>query len=80
MAPFLFLHAVDWMRATTDAGRNGVQWSLTRHLEDLDFADDLALLSHSQAQRQENIETLNIISQQVELQILRDKTKTMRYK
>jgi hypothetical protein len=79
LSPFLFLLAVDWiMRTTTEGGRNGAQWYLTRQLDDLDFADDLALLSHSQAHMQEKTATLNTISEQVGLQIHSDKTKTMR--
>jgi hypothetical protein len=66
------------MRTTTDGGRNGAQWSLTRQLEDLNFEDDLALLSYSQAQKQEKTATLNTIPQQVRLQKHSDKTKTMR--
>jgi hypothetical protein len=78
-SPFLFLLAVDWiMRTTTEGGRNGAQWSLTIQLEDLDFADELALLSHSQAYMPEKTATLNTIPQQVGLQIHEDKTKTMR--
>ena len=33
--------------------RNGIQWILWGQLDDLDFADDLALLSHSHEQIQE---------------------------
>ena len=35
------------MRRTTEANRDGIQWTLTTRLEDLDFADDIALLSHN---------------------------------
>ena len=45
LSPFLFLLAVDWiMKGTATGSRNGIQWSLVEQLEDLDFADDLALL------------------------------------
>ena len=48
LSPFLFLLAVDWiMKETTTGSRNGIQWSLVEQLEDLDFADDLALLVHT---------------------------------
>ncbi|KAK7100270.1 hypothetical protein V1264_023251 [Littorina saxatilis] len=53
LSPFLFLLAIDWIMKTTTAGRrNGIQWTLFDQLEDLDFADDLALLSHNHAQMQ----------------------------
>lgn len=35
------------MRETTKEGRTGIQWTLMDMCDDLDFADDLALLSHS---------------------------------
>ena len=51
---FLFLLAIDWVMTTsTTQKRNGIHWSLWTQLDDLDFADDLALLSHSQQQMQE---------------------------
>ena len=50
---FLFLLAIDWvMRQTTDGQRDGIQWTLWTQLDNLDFADDLALLSHNQQQMQ----------------------------
>ena len=54
LSPFLFLLAIDWiMKKTTTNRRNGIQWTPLSQLEDLDFADDLALLSHSHQQMQE---------------------------
>ena len=48
LSPFLFLLCIDWiMVQSTHNKRTGIQWSLTEHLEDLDFADDIALLSRS---------------------------------
>ena len=42
---FLFLIVMDWvMRRTVGHGENGVRWKLTSKLDDLDFADDVALL------------------------------------
>ena len=46
MSGFLFLLSIDWvMTRTTEGRRTGIQWKLTSVLEDLDFADDIALLS-----------------------------------
>ena len=54
LSPFLFLLAVGWiMKKTTTTTRNGIQWTPWSQLEDLDFADDLALLSHIHQQMQE---------------------------
>ena len=46
MSGFLFLLTVDWtMRRTTERHRNGIRWNFTSMLEDLDFADDIVLVS-----------------------------------
>lgn len=34
------------MKSTTEIHQRGIQWTFQKHLEDLDFADDIALLSH----------------------------------
>ena len=47
-------------------------------MEDLDFADDLALLSHSHKQMQEKTEQLNTVSTQLGLNINRNKTNIMK--
>lgn len=51
----------------------GIQWSLTEHLEDLDVADDIALLSHTHQQIQEKSKLLEL-----GLKINGPKTKIMR--
>ena len=54
LSPFLFLIAIDWITRTAIAqARNGIQWTLWLQLGDLDFAEDLALLSHTHRQMQE---------------------------
>ena len=46
MSGFLFLLAMDWMMKKTRADkRRGIKWNLRTVLEDLDFADDIALFS-----------------------------------
>ena len=46
MSGFLFLLVIDWvMRKTVEGERTGTRWNFTTVLEDLDFVDDLALLS-----------------------------------
>ena len=48
-SPFLFLLAIDWVLKTpTGQEEYGIQWTASTRLDDLDFADDLAILSHSQ--------------------------------
>ena len=62
LSPFMFLVAIDWiMKTTTKNRRNGIQWTLWSQLDDLDFADDLALLSHSHEQMEEKTDLLNLL-------------------
>ncbi|KAL9981556.1 hypothetical protein ACROYT_G010273 [Oculina patagonica] len=45
MSGFLFLLVIDWvMRRTVVHAGTGIRWKMTTTLEDLDFADDLALI------------------------------------
>jgi len=75
----LLLLAVDWiMKETTTGSRNGIQWTLVDQLEDLDFADDLALLAHTHTQMQAKTTKLEAISSKLGLKINTDKTKTIR--
>lgn len=63
------------MKTSTRERRNRIQWTLWDHLDDLDFADDIALLSHSQQQMQEKTNMVAAISAQVGLNINKDKSK-----
>ena len=48
MPSFLFNLAIDWvMRKATEDEKRGIGWKINTILEDLDFADDIALLSHT---------------------------------
>ena len=79
LSPFLFLLAIDWTMKTFTAGkRNGIQWTLWTQLEDLAFADDLALLSHTQQQMQEKTNDVATTSAQIGLNIHRGKTKVLK--
>ena len=63
LSPFPFLLAMDWIMQTTTTGRNnGIQWTLWTQLDDLDFANDLALLSHNRSQMQHKTTVLETIS------------------
>ena len=79
LSPFLFILAIDWiMRAVTKQKRNGIQWTLWSQLDDLDFADDLALLSHNHQEMQEKTSDLHHTSVQVGLTLNKQKTKILR--
>ena len=79
LSPFLFLLAIDWvMKTSTAKKRNGIQWSPWTQLDDLDFADDLALLSHTQHQMQEKTSTVSENSAKLGLNIHRGKSKVLK--
>ena len=57
LSPLLFLIAIDWtMKRSTEHHRTGIQWNLFSQLEDLDFADDLALLPENHKHMQQKTE------------------------
>ena len=79
LLPFLFLLAIDWiMKETTTGSKNGIPWSLVEQLEDLDFADDLALLAHTHTQMQAKTSKLEAVSSKLGLKINTDKTKSIK--
>ena len=44
----LLLLIIDWiMKQVQENGRNGIRWKINNRLDDLDFADDIALVSSS---------------------------------
>ena len=55
----------------------GIRWTLFSSLEDLDFADDPALLSHTHRHIQEERTRLSTLGQQVGLKISQTKTELM---
>ncbi|XP_061170024.1 uncharacterized protein LOC133179251 [Saccostrea echinata] len=79
LSPFLFLLVIDWIMRTTTSGRNnGIQRTLLMQLDDLDFADDLALLSHNHSQMQDKTTHLATTSAGTGLKINLKKTKFMK--
>ena len=78
LSQFLFMHAIDWIIKTTthiqEMGSSGYLRGSWR-----DFADDLALLSHSHQQMQDTkTELLHTASTQLALNINRHKTHIMK--
>lgn len=79
MSGLLFIVAVDWVtsRATEDANR-GIRWTLFTQLEDLDYADDLALLSHASSHIQQKTDRISEYGEQIGLRVNIKKTKLMK--
>ena len=79
LSPILFLVVLDWVTRTAYASDGkGLQWTLMKKLEDLDFADDLALLAHRLQHIQEKMDSLKATAECVGLKISREKTKLLR--
>ena len=69
------------MKETTAQGRNGIRWTLmgpNNQLDDLDFANDLALLSSTRQQMQAKTDILASKSSQIGLRVNKGKTKVLR--
>ncbi|KAK3082831.1 hypothetical protein FSP39_006593 [Pinctada imbricata] len=79
MSGFLFLLVIDFlMKRTTKREPTGIRWNFTTKLEDLDFADDLALLSSKFQDIQQKTQSLHENASGVGLKINISKTKVMR--
>ena len=79
MSGFLFLIIVDWiMRRTVRNGETGIRWRFTSKLDDLDFADDLALLSSKREHIQTKSDRIAEEASRVGLKININKSKVMR--
>ena len=65
------------MRQTTQDKNRGKRWNLFTNLDDLDSADDLALIPHTHSHIQEKTNRLYIYAKQVGLKISRAKTEVM---
>lgn len=45
LSPLLFLLVLDWVMRKVNTQSNGIQWTITARLDDIDFADDICLLT-----------------------------------
>ena len=53
LSPIIFIMVIYWiMRETVKQGQNDIQCTFTKPLDDLDFADNICLLSHTHKQMQ----------------------------
>ncbi|VDO79544.1 unnamed protein product [Schistosoma margrebowiei] len=67
------------MKTSISEGKHGIQWTSQNQLDDLDFADDLALLFHTHAQTKTKITRVAAASASVSLNIHKGKTKVLNY-
>ncbi|VDP77921.1 unnamed protein product [Schistosoma curassoni] len=79
LSPF-FILVIEWiMKTSTFEEKHEIQWTAGMQLDDLDFADDLALLSHTQQQMKEKTTSVAAASAVVSLNIHKGKRKVLRY-
>ena len=78
LSPFLFLLVIDWIMKQSVNESTGIQWTLTKKLDDLDFADDIALLANKQTHMQDKTNNITENSAKVGLHLNVKKTKVMK--
>ena len=79
LSSMIFIMVVDWiMGEVEDQGKTGIQWTLTTELHDLDYADDICLLSQNLQHMQAKTSNLELIAEKTGLRESKEKTKVMR--
>ncbi|VDP58398.1 unnamed protein product [Schistosoma curassoni] len=68
------------MKTSTSEEKHGIQWRAQNQLDDLDFADDLALLSNIHEQMRIKTASVAAVSASVGLSINKWKTKVLKFK
>lgn len=71
---------IDWITKKAFDKPRGIQWTMVRRLEDLDFADDLGLLSQQIKDIREKTNKLSETGKTIGLNINSKKTKIMKLK
>ena len=76
LSPFLFILGIDWdLKQVSSGGTRGIRWTLTSVLEDLDYADDIALLAHRHQDMQAKTNALATTAGNMGLKINIKKTR-----
>ena len=79
LLPMLFLLVVNRIINTiTEDSRTGMLWTHCYQVHNLDFADDIGLLSHNYKHAQDKIQLLATTQEMTALTIKRSKAKAMR--
>ncbi len=78
ISPILFLIVIDWtIQKTTSDKPQGIQWTLFTRLEDLYYADDLAVFSTNHTHLQEKTDGTDRFSRQIGLNINISRSQVM---
>ncbi|VDO74070.1 unnamed protein product [Schistosoma margrebowiei] len=67
------------MRTSTSEGRHGIQWTAGMQIDDLEFADDLALISHSHQEMQMKTTSAAADSSSIGLNTHEGKSSILKY-
>jgi hypothetical protein len=79
MSGFLFILVLDWVMNNSVEGKTtGIRWKFMSKLEDVGFADDIALLSSKYCDIQSKTTSVKEWAEKVGLKININKIKTMR--
>ncbi|VDO79393.1 unnamed protein product, partial [Schistosoma margrebowiei] len=68
------------MKTSTSEGKHGIQWTARNQLDDLNFVNDLALLSRTHEQMQMKTASVAVVSASVGPSIHKGKTKVLKFK
>ena len=78
MSGFLLLIVIDRiMKRTVQDNNTGIRWKLWSKPDDLDYADDIALISSTRGKIQQKVRSLNSISKETGLKINTSKAKLL---
>jgi methyl-accepting chemotaxis protein len=78
LSTIIFLLVIDDIMRKSTQRKRGLQWGLLDRLADLDYADDICLLTHSFQHMKEKLKELEIEARKAGLKINSRKTKEMR--
>ena len=78
LSPLLFNVTLDYVMSKVSKESEGIRWGIWGKLTDLDYADDICLLTHSTRTMQKMLERLGKESAKAGLKINVKKTKEMR--
>ena len=78
MSGFIFVLVMDWIMKNTNNQKRGIWWNFTTILEDLDYADDLVLISSRYEDMKSKSERLYNVAAATGMKINFKKTKTLR--
>lgn len=78
LSPLLFNCVLDVIMHRATRHRSGITWGLQGRLEDLDYADDICLLTHTFSDMQSKLSLVQEIASYAGLKINIGKTKVMR--